>query len=125
MTLEEIMTENPIWVNPTTTASATARQMLRSNLGGLPVCSDSGKLCGYITDRDLALRCLAAEEPGATAVGRIMTRQVLSATPDWEVRSARRLMVEKNLHRLPVTVDGKLVGMVTMADIVASQSDTH
>ena len=46
MTLEEIMTENPIWVNPTTTASAAARQMLRSNLGGLPVCSESGKLCG-------------------------------------------------------------------------------
>lgn len=125
MTLEEIMTENPIWVNPTTTASAAARQMLRSNVGGLPVCSESGKLCGFITDRDLALRCLAAEEPGGTAVGKLMTRQVLSATPDWEVRSARRLMVEKNLHRLPVTVDGKLVGVVTLADIVASEGDTY
>lgn len=125
MTLEEIMTENPIWVNPTTTASAAARQMLRSNVGGLPVCSEGGRLCGFITDRDLALRCLAAEEPGGTAVGKLMTRQVVSATPDWEVHSARRLMVERNLHRLPVTVDGKLVGVVTLADIVASEGGAY
>ena len=119
MTLKEIMTVNPLSVSPSTGASAAARQMLRSNLELLPVCTDSGRLCGCITDRDLALRCLAAEQPGETSVGKLMTRRVVSVTPDWDVRQARDFMQRENLRRLPVTVEGKLVGMVELADIVS------
>lgn len=119
MTLEEIMTRNPVTISPQTSAAAAARQMRRSNLGGLPVCSESGKLVGYLTDRDLTLRCIAAEQGGDTLVSRLMTKRVVSVSPDWEVSSARRLMLDEDIHRLPVTVDGRLVGIVSMSDIAA------
>lgn len=119
MTLEEIMTRNPVTIGPLTTAAAAARQMQRSCLGGLPVCSENGKLVGYLTDRDLTLRCIAAEQSGDTPVSRLMTKRVVSVGPDWEINSARRLMLDEDIHRLPVTVAGKLVGMVTLSDIAA------
>lgn len=118
MTLEEIMTRNPVTIGPQATAASAARQMQRSNLGGLPVCSETGRLLGYLTDRDLTLRCLAAEQGGDTLVSGLMTRRVVSAGPDWELNSARRLMLDEDIHRLPVTVEGRLVGMVSMSDIV-------
>lgn len=125
MTLREIMTANPISVSPQTTASAAARQMLRSNIGGLPVCTQSGKLCGFITDRDLTLRCLAAEQSMQTTVEKLMTKRIFSATPDWDAEQARTFMEEEHLHRLPVTVDGKLVGVVSLADIVVPEEEKH
>lgn len=121
MTLSQIMTRQPICVGLQTTVGAAARQMQRSNVGSLPVCAENGKLLGFVTDRDLTLRCLGAEMSAQTPVSRVMTRRVVSVDPGWEPKAAAALMRQENIHRLPVTQDGKLVGIVSMADIVAGK----
>lgn len=121
MTLAQIMTKEPVSVGLQTTVGAAARQMQRSNVGSLPVCAENGKLLGFVTDRDLTLRCLGAEISAQTPVSRVMTRRVVSVDPGWEPKAAEKLMRQENIHRLPVTQDGKLVGIVSMADIVAGK----
>lgn len=121
MTLAQIMTKEPVSVGLQTTVGAAARQMQRSNVGSLPVCAENGKLLGFVTDRDLTLRCLGAEISAQTPVSRVMTRRVVSVDPGWEPKAAEKLMRQENIHRLPVTQDGKLVGIVSMADIVAAK----
>lgn len=125
MTLQEIMNTNPISVEPSTTAAAAARQMARSNVGSLPVCREGGMLCGFVTDRDLTLRCLAAELGGETPVSRVMSGRIVSAEPGVTLSQARSLMERERIRRLPVTRGGKLVGVVSMADVVAALEENH
>lgn len=53
LTVREIMTRDPIWVSPETSVLAAGRLMLEHRISGLPVCDDSGRLVGIITDRDI------------------------------------------------------------------------
>ena len=61
MQVSELMNSHVISVTPDETASLAARLLHRHNIGSLPVCEDDGKLKGILTDRDIVLRCVAAE----------------------------------------------------------------
>lgn len=73
MEVKELMNPGVVWVEPTATAALAARLLSRHNLGALPVCAGDGRLRGMVTDRDIVLRCVAAEEdPAQTMVRDIM-----------------------------------------------------
>ena len=118
MKVSDIMTKNVIRVNARESVEVAARTLAHYNIGALPVCGDDGKLCGMVTDRDLVIRCMAANLPTAqTTVGQVMTGQVLSVKPDTDASVAAHLMGRKQIRRLPVTENGKLCGMVTLGDM--------
>ena len=99
-----------------------ARLLARHNVGALPVCGPEGNLRGMVTDRDIVLRCVAAEEdPARTRVKDIMTRGCAAVAPDADPREAARLMAEKQVRRLPVVEDGRVVGVVSLGDLARSQ----
>ena len=76
-----------------------------------------------MTDRDIVLRCLAAEEdPTRTTVGEIMTRGCATVSPKDDVREAGRIMAATQVRRLPVTEEGKVVGMVSLGDLATSRT---
>ncbi len=89
------------------------------NVGALPVCSTDGKLKGIVTDRDIVLRCVAAEaDPNTTKVREIMSRGVVSVNPEADVREASHKMSHDQIRRLPVIDDtGKVVGMLALGDM--------
>lgn len=94
-----------------------ARLLARYNVGALPVCGTDGRLRGMVTDRDIVLRCVAAEEdPQRTKVADIMTRRVFSVEPQTSAKTATELMAREQIRRLPVEQDGKLIGMVSLGD---------
>ena len=62
MRVKDCMSEAVVTITPEESAALAARLMTRHNLGVLPVCDYHGKLQGMVTDRDLVLRCVAAEE---------------------------------------------------------------
>lgn len=65
MEVRELMNPSVVTIEPTSSASLAARLISRHNVGSLPVCSSDGRLRGMVTDRDIVLRCIAAEEdPG-------------------------------------------------------------
>ena len=122
MLVKDLMTPDPLTISPDAPVSAAARLLSRYNLGVLPVAGNGGQLCGVLTDRDIVLRCVAAEKaPETTAVREIMPRRVLSAAPGDELEKAARLMAQEQVRRLPVTEGGRLVGLLSLGDVSASR----
>jgi CBS domain-containing protein len=138
MTVEDVMTREVITVNPTTSIHGAARLMVTHGVSGLPVVDDGGRLVGVISDGDLILRQkrraerpwwhaffergeqLAREYQRATGatVGEVMTRSVVSISPVWGIDMAAAILHNRGIRRLPVVRDGKLVGIVSRADLI-------
>ncbi len=118
MKISEIMSERVVTIDQREPVIAAARLLKRMNLGALPVTDRSGKLVGMLTDRDIVVRCVAAGgDPREMTVGDIMSRGVVTASPESEVSDAARRMGRGQVRRLPVVEDGKLVGMLSLADM--------
>lgn len=118
MRVKDCMTKQVISVGAGEPVSVAARLMARYNLGALPVRGADGQLEGMLTDRDIVLRCIAAERsPKAVRVREVMTRSVAAAAPDTDATVAAGIMAARQVRRLPVTEEGRLVGMVSLADL--------
>lgn len=118
MRVKDCMTKQVISVGAGEPVSVAARLMARYNLGALPVRGTDGQLEGMLTDRDIVLRCIAAERsPKAVRVREVMTRSVAAAAPDTDATAAAGIMAARQVRRLPVTEEGRLVGMVSLADL--------
>ena len=116
MKVKDCMSRNVVSVGAQEPVSVAARLMSRYNLGFLPVQGENGRLCGVLTDRDVVLRCVAAGKPAE----QMRVREVMSAGVSIEAgedaAKAARLMSRAQLRRLPVTQNGKLTGMISVAD---------
>jgi CBS domain-containing protein len=122
--LKDVMTRNVEVVQPDTTLQAAAALMDRLNVGPLPVCVGD-QVVGMITDRDITVRATAAgQDPQATRVGDVMSRDVVAAYEDQEVGEAARLMQAKQIRRL-VVLDRteRLVGIVSLGDLAVASGD--
>ena len=123
MQVRDLMNPSVVSITPGESASLAARLLSRHNLGSLPVCGEDGGLRGIVTDRDIVLRCVAAEEdPAQTPVKDIMSRNCAVVSPDDDARKATRLMAARQVRRLPVLEDGRVVGMVSLGDLALSQA---
>jgi CBS domain-containing protein len=102
-------------------AAEAARVMADRDCGSVPVVDEDGRLCGIVTDRDLLL---AARVRGTSlAQVRLLSlplRPVETCRPDSEVEEVLATMAERRIRRLPVVErDGRLVGIVSLADLAA------
>ncbi len=120
MNIQSIMTENVRSIHPDEPITAAARLLKRDNIGCLPVCDDKGHVAGMVTDRDITLRCVAAGlDPSQTAVSQIMTAGVYTLSPTDSVDTAAETMRKAQVHRIPVTDNGKLCGIVSLGDLTS------
>jgi len=98
-----------------------ARRMRERRVGTLLVLNDAERPIGLVTDRDLALRVLAAgRDPATTPVGDVMTPDPRVVSEETRIEDALSLMRSGSVRRLPV-VDrqGKLVGILSLDDVLA------
>lgn len=80
---------------------------------------DNGQVAGIVTERDYVRRVARAQlSPHTTRVSEVMTRNLITVTPSDRTRFCMQLMIEKNLRHLPVLDDGKLVGLLSIRDLV-------
>ncbi|HZA13106.1 MAG TPA: CBS domain-containing protein, partial [Myxococcaceae bacterium] len=118
MRCEEIMKTDVECVSPQDTAQAAAKRMRDENIGFLPVCDQSKKVQGTITDRDLTIRLLADGRPATTQVKDVMTREVVAIRPQDDLRKAEELMSKNHKSRIMcVDEGGRLVGVISLSDI--------
>jgi CBS domain-containing protein len=100
------------------TVAAAARLMVTEGVSCLPVTGD-GRLTGILTDRDLRSRVVAADLPGTTGVGEVMTADPVAADPDATVFEAMLQMSDLGIHHLPVVAeDGRVIAVLAAADIM-------
>ena len=117
MKVRQLMTTPALSVGAGESVEVAARTLTQYNIGALPVRDEDGALCGVVTDRDLVTRCMAAQKSMAsTKVEDVMTSGVAFVTPDMDASVAAHLMGRKQVRRLPVVEDGRLCGMLALAD---------
>ena len=120
MRVSQIMTPDPACCTPESTARDAAVLMKEHDCGSVPVVErlETRRLVGTVTDRDLAVRGLAAGKGPDTPVRELMTNDPISAAPDDEVEIVREVMVAQQVRRVPVVDEnGAVVGIVAQADL--------
>ena len=121
MKIREIMSPEVRCIEPDNTLVEAAGLMRELDVGAVPVC-DQDRLAGMLTDRDLALRAVAAgKDPNRATVRETMSPGVIWVFEDQSVEEAAHVMEEKQVRRLPVLNRQKhLVGIVSLGDLAAS-----
>lgn len=118
LTVADAMTDKPVCAKPDDTVVEAARAMERRGISSLPICAGK-KLMGFVTAEDVVKRVVAKNRPLAKlALKDIMTKSPVTTTPDVELTDAMALMAEKNIKRLLVVENQKLVGILTDGDIL-------
>ena len=120
MKARDIMTANPESVTASDSIQAAARIMRDSDVGIVPVVDDEGsrRLRGVITDRDIAVRCVAEGRDGTCRVSDLMSGDLVTARPDDDVSKVMDRMKTEQVRRIPVVDDSdRLVGIIAQADI--------
>lgn len=105
-------------LDPNMHVREAAQQMSERNIGAAAVV-DSGRLAGIFTERDLMSRVVAKGlDPDGTTVGVVMSKELVVATSNDDVDSALQKMQAIRARHLPVVDDGKLVGMISIRDLL-------
>lgn len=141
MRIEQIMTRDVVSVPPEMSLKDVARALAARGISGVPVCDPSGVVLGVVTEADI-LRKEEGVDPtlgrtmtwvanhldgelakvGARTAAEAMTAPALTVRPGQSTADAARLMVDRRINRLPVVVEGRLVGVVSRADLVRAFS---
>jgi CBS domain-containing protein len=119
--LKKIMVENVVSVKPNDTIKKAAQLMNLHGISSLVVV-DSGKPVGMITERDMLDRVLNnSKVTKEAAVTNIMSKPVVTACPNMRAGDAAKLMIEHNIKKLPVVENGRLMGIVSLTDLLRSK----
>ena len=144
MNAKDVMTPCVLSIAPDASISAAARLMLQNKISGLPVIDDSGKLVGMITEGDFLRRAEIGTQrrrarwieflvgPGRLAdeysrssgrtISDVMTHDVHTVNVDAPLEQIVRMMERRRIKRVPVVAGGKVVGIVTRANLLRSLS---
>ena len=108
-----------VWsVGPSAMVFDAIKLMDEKNVGALPVL-DQGKLVGIVSERDYTRKViLKGRASKDTPVSDIMTRQVLTVNPNSTITESMRIMTEKRVRHLPVLDGTKLVGILSVGDVL-------
>jgi len=110
-------------VGPGDTVYDALRLMADRNIGAVLVRSDQ-KLEGIFSERDYARKViLLGKTSRETLVKEIMTTSVISIEPDWTADQCMALMTEKRIRHLPVIQQGRLIGVISIGDVVRTVVD--
>ncbi|MPY73987.1 MAG: CBS domain-containing protein [Alphaproteobacteria bacterium] len=124
MHLTQVMSSNVQLANPDMSICDAAAMMQSGDIGSLPV-GDNDRLVGVITDRDIAVRAVAAgKDPRTTKVRDVMSEGVRWIYDDASTKEAAQLMSKHQIRRLPViNHEKRLVGIVSIGDFAVESSE--
>ncbi len=144
MRVADIMTANVLTLNPSSSVRHAAELMLRQSVSGMPVVDDEGAVVGMLSEGDLLRRAelgacfIEAARQGwehgdpsafvhthSWKVGDVMSAPVIAVTEKTPLSEIAQLFLEKGIKRVPVLRDGKLVGLVSRADLLKCLGEDH
>jgi len=122
MTVEEMMTPDPVALPETASVLDAALKMRDANIGNVVVLK-SRKVCGIVTDRDIVVRAIATGgDPRSTTLADICSRELTTLSPEDSIETAVRLMRQHAVRRLPVVKEDRPVGIVTLGDLAIEEN---
>ncbi len=110
-----------VTISPEATVTELLALLAEYNVGALVVSSDSSSVTGIVSERDVVRLMNGTPDAGDVRVSAIMTEQVHTCTPDDHIDDMMRLMTDRRIRHVPVVVDGRLTGIVSIGDVVKSR----
>lgn len=131
LAVRDVMSEQPRTISAESPLKEAARILVRTGLGALPVVDEESRVIGMVSEREVIRHLLSTQAftgPDARVVSPtgaapktvrdVMTRQVLCIAPEQPIAEVASLMSNKDVDRVPVVREGRLVGFLTRGDIV-------
>jgi signal-transduction protein with cAMP-binding, CBS, and nucleotidyltransferase domain len=116
-TVREVMTVDPVTLSKDSSVIDAARLMKDRDIGDV-ILVENDRACGIVTDRDLVVRIIAeGRNPASAKVGEFCSEALETVRPDDEVGKAVAVMRERKIRRLPVTDNGRPVGVISLGDL--------
>jgi CBS domain-containing protein len=116
--LLKIISRTVITIGPHDTVSAAVQKLVEHDIGSLAVCDDKSNLVGIVTERDVLKKCFKSDACANFKVQDIMTKEVAVGIPDDDLEYAISAMKQKRIRHLPIMDNQKLVGMVSIRDLL-------
>jgi CBS domain-containing protein len=117
--IADVMSLRVLTVTPDETVQLAIARMLEENVGSVAVC-EGNHLVGIFTERDVLRLAGENSELQALKIGDVMTRRVLTVSPDDDILAAGALMADRRIRHLPVVQDGQVMGIVGLRDVTRS-----
>ena len=121
-TVGELVTRPPVTIDVSASIRDTATSMVGNRVSSMLV-TDNGRMVGIVTDRDIRSRVVAADRSVDDNVAGIMTDSPIRLDADAHAYEAALLMMQSNIHHLPVTRDDALIGMVSRSDFMRLETE--
>ena len=113
MVARDIMTASVVTVAPDTSLDELTELLAQSAFSGVPVVDYLGRVVGIVTEADLLV-----SRPGQHSVESVMTKDVVAVSVDESLQEIAFLLSVRRINRVPVLEEGKLVGIISRADVV-------
>ena len=115
------MVENVFTAEPNDSVGQVAELMNKHEIGCV-IIVDDGKPVGVVTERDMIKRVICRSKGSEKMkVAQIMSKPLIEASPEMPAGDAAKLMLERNIKKLPIVENGKLLGLVTLTDLIRSE----
>lgn len=120
---DEIMTKDVTVITEDESVREAAERLAKDDIGALPICDRNKQIKGMLTDRDIVVHVIArGRDVNNTRAGEMEQGQIVSLKPDDSIQHACDLMAQHQLRRLPVVDNGRVLGMVSQADVAKNVS---
>jgi len=122
MLVKDVMNKNVKVAHSDMKITDAAKLMSRCHIGSLIIVDDKGDIIGILTERDIMVDAVAkGKSLKHILIENIMTKNVITISPDKKIEEAAEMMNENRIKRLPIVDDGKVLGIITASDIIAVQ----
>ncbi|WP_067960601.1 CBS domain-containing protein [Nitrosopumilus sp. Nsub] len=121
MIANDIMNENVVFTEKTNWIQEVAEKMNTLNVSYV-IIVDKTKPIGIVTEKDFAAKIISKGQPLFTEIHEIMSSPLITVSPEKTIHDIIEIMKKREIHKLPVQKNGKIIGMITAIDIVKNSS---
>jgi CBS domain-containing protein len=114
-----------VTIRPDQTVREAVRLLAEQRIGALVVTDAAGAVHGILSERDVIRTAAVDDAVLDRAVGDVMTRRVIVGAPSDDLMAVANTMLEKRFRHLPIVEDGRLIGMISIGDVLKTQRDAY
>lgn len=120
MNIKEIMSKNIITCSKDDSLLKASNLMKKNDIGFLPI-SDNKKIIGVITDRDIVIKALSNEEDYSNPINDYINKNIITIDVNSNIQDTLKTMGDNKIKRLIVKENNKVVGIISLSDIINSK----